>query len=437
MFISLGEFNLKSLFFILVPLFLTFREYLETFLEKENKNIFFNTFLRFSSRSLNGIFWIIFKRSMSFQKERENKIESFNKQVSSPDNNSQDIELKDSKFINQFEIERRKTNKLEINKKNIEKITKKTLLFMLFFIAFLDFSSVYISLMISELKIQENISLGLLTLFSCSRILILGLLSFILILHQKSYSHHYFSAISIGIVGILMLMLSFFFEKAENSDFGIKFILMIIPEISFSFMYTYGTLYIIKTDGNLYKVLCVNGLVGLILSIIIQIILSFFNCSLHNSFIDKYYICDEKNKLRTILFNFKSFDNFNGFISISIIILNLFENIFIFLLIYSFSLNHYATAFPVSSIILHFLKNTYSNNSLRIPYIIGSIIIIIMTLVYNEIIILRFFGLDKNTKIEIQKRSQIDFNMHSSSEDNKLISEGSETNDDDSHLYCK
>jgi len=71
---------------------------------------------------------------------------------------SQDIEFKDSKFINQFEIERRKTNKLEINKKNIEKITKKTLLFMLFFIAFLDFSSVYISLMISELKIQENIS---------------------------------------------------------------------------------------------------------------------------------------------------------------------------------------------------------------------------------------------------------------------------------------
>ena len=41
MFISLGEFNLKSLLFILVPLFLTFREYLETLIKKENKNLFF------------------------------------------------------------------------------------------------------------------------------------------------------------------------------------------------------------------------------------------------------------------------------------------------------------------------------------------------------------------------------------------------------------
>ena len=42
----------------------------------------------------------------------------------------------------------------------------------------------------------------------------------------------------------------------------------------------------------------------------------------------------------------------------------------------------------------------------------------------------------KNTKIEIQKRSQIDFKMNSADEDNKLImSEDSEINDyDDSHL---
>lgn len=33
---------------------------------------------------------------------------------------------------------------------------------------------------------------------------------------------------------------------------------------------------------------------------------------------------------------------------------------------------------------------------------------IFMTLVYNEIIILRFFGLEKNTKIEIKKRAKFD-----------------------------
>ena len=44
------------------------------------------------------------------------------------------------------------------------------------------------------------------------------------------------------------------------------------------------------------------------------------------------------------------------------------------------------------------MKKIYSNNSLRIPYIIGSIIIIIMTLVYNEIIVINICGLQDYTQ---------------------------------------
>jgi hypothetical protein len=69
---------------------------------------------------------------MSFQKKRENKAESLNNRISLPYNNSQGKELKDSKFINQFEIERRKNNKLEINKKNIEK--QKRLFYLCYFL---------------------------------------------------------------------------------------------------------------------------------------------------------------------------------------------------------------------------------------------------------------------------------------------------------------
>ena len=45
----------------------------------------------------------------------------------------------------------------------------------------------------------------------------------------------------------------------------------------------------------------------------------------------------------------------------------------------------------------------------KILYYIGGVIIIFMIFVYNEILILKFFGLDKNTKVEIMKRADIDF----------------------------
>ena len=128
--------------------------------------------------------------------------------------------------------------------------------------------------------------------------------------------------------------------------------------------------------------------------------------------------------------NFKSFKNFNGIISFIIIIMNLFENVFIFLLIYYFSLNHFGASFPMSSILLQFIKKSYSGNELKYPYIAGSLIIIFMCFVYNEFIILKFCGLNKNTKIQIEKRALIDFNIISPKENNKENDE----NDDDEIL---
>ena len=74
MFITLGEFNIQSLLFILVPLSIAIRAYLETLIDNKNKNLFFNVFLRFFSRSLNGIFWILFEKSMSFQNKQKMKL---------------------------------------------------------------------------------------------------------------------------------------------------------------------------------------------------------------------------------------------------------------------------------------------------------------------------------------------------------------------------
>ena len=108
--------------------------------------------------------------------------------------------------------------------------------------------------------------------------------------------------------------------------------------------------------------------------------------------------------------------------------MNLFENVFIFLLIYYFSLNHFGASFPMSSILLQFIKKSYSGKELKYPYIAGSLIIIFMCFVYNEFIILKFCGLNKNTKIQIEKRALIEFNIISPKEND-------ENDDEDEILY--
>ena len=118
--------------------------------------------------------------------------------------------------------------------------------------------------------------------------------------------------------------------------------------------------------------------------------MSFCKCDKIEGFIRDFYFCEENHKFRTILYNLKNFRNFNGFISIGIIFLNCFENVFIFLLIYIFSLNHFGASYPISSILLQFILKNNTNNTLKIPYIIGTIIIIFMSLVNSEIIILKF-----------------------------------------------
>ena len=44
MFISIGEFKFKSLLFFLAPLFIAIRGYLETKIERKNKNFFLMDF---------------------------------------------------------------------------------------------------------------------------------------------------------------------------------------------------------------------------------------------------------------------------------------------------------------------------------------------------------------------------------------------------------
>ena len=411
MIISFGELNKKLLLYIFVPLLIASRWLFENWFKIEKKNLFFNGFLRMLARVLNIIPWIFLEKSISFEKVKDNK-EKKDKKDKKDKKESEKYSLnsesisEDSKshkraqpLTVQFEMEKEeKEQKMEEKNK-----IKRSEIIIIFLIGLLDFISISCHFIISELDIIQHLSGALVVLAPFIRIISLAILSYCLIKTSKAYKHHYCSGITIGIIIFLFLFSSFFVENENAYSFFVKLFIKAIPDIGFSFMYTIASIYLRKTNGNIYRLLFFNGIIGIVLSIIIQAIFAFFNCHKNNYDFINLEVCDDKEKYITIIYNFKSFNNFGGFISIFIILTNFFENIAIFLLIYFFSLNHFAAIFIIPTYFSFIIEDRIIG--LKILYFIGGIIIIFMTLVYNEIIILRFWGLETNTRIEIIKRA--------------------------------
>ena len=328
--------------------------------------------------------------------------------------NRRDSTLSSHSSDSLFSIEMQKQIDKKLEKK---KKSKNRTMVLLSITGILFFVSVSLHFILSELNFRKSVSGGLIVFSTFIRTIILVLLSNIFIKSEKMYRHHRFSGLIICLITILFLVFSQLYEKEKSEYFFNKLVVMVIPDIGFAFMYIIGLRYLIGSSGNVYKLLFYNGFIGMILSIFVQIIISFFNCPKDFDYIN-YQICDENGNFRTILFNLKSFQNF-GLISIFIIIVYFFENICIFLLIYNFSINHFAAIFSIPTYFQFIIEGNALG--LKLIYIIGSIIIIFMTLVYNEIIILKFLGFETNTKIEIVKRAKSDTEVNQLIQSDKLF----------------
>ena len=125
------------------------------------------------------------------------------------------------------------------------------------------------------------------------------------------------------------------------------------------------------------------------------------------------------------------FGNFLDGISFLLILMNFYEIWAKWLLIFNFSVNHYGAICAIPLIFIFTFKNgTGIGNS--IVYIIGNAIIIFMAFVYNEIIILRFCGLDKNTAIEISRRSIRDSSCDFGKDEDEIYVKSNEN-----YIICK
>ena len=412
MFISLGRLTKKSLFFLALPIIAFIRRLLSDSIHLgEANNMFYIGFIKFLGRSLNGILWIILKRrTLSLRKKEQNikKLESTNHNKKDFIQNNPDklCENESDKYTAYTQC------KLDHNK--IIKKSKRKKLFLLIFVCILDFFASTCRTIITKIKLYKERTVSLISLTVVIRLFSIAILSHFIIENINLYNHRYLSIIILLLVEIIIHIISYFTEV--NKNYLQKLGLMSSPELLFSIMYVFGEKYLSKTKGNIFKLIFIDGIIGMFLSILFQIIAYFFipciscnNCENHGIFIDDTFDCDKK-RLKTMIKVFINFDFEIFGYSILLAVATFLETWFIWLIILSFSVNHFGAIHTIS-LYIHFLLPIINNKeefSIQnyIMLLLGGVIISFMSLVYNEIIILNFCGLDKNTDIEIDKRGK-------------------------------
>ena len=148
MFISFGHLTTKSLLILAVPILIFFRRFLSDSinLEKAN-NMFYIGFIRFLGRSLNGILWIILKKTTASDK-RENQ----DNKVTIDQNIPSHIDISDNKkskkyiVYHQYEL----NYNIKTKKNNFKKI------FLLTLMCFLDFFNITYKTIIKKISFNKK-----------------------------------------------------------------------------------------------------------------------------------------------------------------------------------------------------------------------------------------------------------------------------------------
>ena len=278
MFISFGLLNKKGLLFLVVPVAIILRIIIGYF--STTNYVFYHGFLRFLGRSFNGFIWLAIKKSIVSKNEQDNKDTKLvdpEQNVLPQDNtkilNDDEINGKSSIYI-EYETASYKKRKMK-KKRNLRNLS------LLIFVCVLDSVSNIADIIITKIKSYRDCSCGLISLILAVRLFAIALFSYLIIKNTKIYRHHYLSIIILIIVVIAINIFSSFTEKTNNVDYFEKFELMILPELLFSIMYVCGAKYLSISEGNLYKLLFVDGVIGIIIFILLQILVYFFiSCDL-------------------------------------------------------------------------------------------------------------------------------------------------------------
>ena len=246
-------------------------------------------------------------------------------------------------------------------------------------------------------------------------ILFIYLLSY-LIFQTKIYKHQKISIIIIIFAGLVLDIIANNYHISSETIFPI--IIKFLCEIFLSLSIIINKYTMEKKFCPAYELCFYQGLITLIFFSIFSIFTTIFN------FYDNYkkYFNDinKKNKNKEI------------FMTILIMILQFFLNLCIFATIEKTTSFHVMIIIIIGELVPYIKKltNNRSNKLINVLIILDLCFILFMTLIFNEIIIINCFGMQKNTKKYISYRAEKEeaSEIISNAENDAKIDEDNESN---------
>ena len=399
MWIEFGDINYK----LIIPFIYPFLYQIRKLIHQNDKKPFYEFFTNYCGYFFSGlIYLIIVCRMRKIQKQNDltnpngevldNNIEL---ETCSSDDNTSKSSVKSNKTIrvknnctikNQIIIEKEKINKRQ---------TRKKYLFIL------GLTIIYLIPMFLDSYCSSNQNINFKTSSSVS--VFFCIISYVLlsrlILGHKIYRHQIFSLTIIIVCNIISIILILTGEKNKvNSNMAINFVIMAVILSLYALYNVLEKIFFFFNSfmTSPYYLMFIIGLITLVLIIIYETItcLAFGdNKDFNGAFYQiKYNI---KNiKLYPLLF---IGDVISAFLWVG----------GIHLTVYFFSPCHFIISESISQILSTIINNSLEgyNIAAAIVIYILFVIIIFASLIYNEIIILKFWKLNKNTKKHITKRS--------------------------------
>lgn len=391
MFIQFGKLNFYLLIIVLFPLSKHFIKLLMKGRNNNHSNIVFENFITYFSLIFVGILYLITKILTKTEKTENDKyLEQKEIKIK-----TKAKENKDNKNINVFqELELK-----ELKKKNIEK--RNQYLFIIL-ISYIHFSGMLINNLLKrevslfKREIPTQLLLNIIVLLT---FLLLMLFSKIF-LGFTFFKHQYFSLVIILLCLIIFIVQSYIAEQKPLyetiKESLIDFLFIFFYEIFYCLADALGKKYLNKYLDGVYLFLFKFGMVTSIPFLIYDSIAFLCNTD------EKYH-----GVIRAIFRDGMPF--LDILLKIGFIFLN---NLGIWLTIYYFSPCH-VIIYMIIDNFFGIIFSTFTNSSAEknwqiISYYIIYPILIFFVLVFNEIIIFNFWNLNYNTKLYIEKRTELE-----------------------------
>lgn len=208
------------------------------------------------------------------------------------------------------------------------------------------------------------------------------------ILKSKLYKHQYLCLMIIIILGIIINLNLYFYQKESKTNI-IEVVIKYFSEIIFSLGLVLNKFTIEKKFASPYEICFIQGIINLILYIICLLIFKDLD-----DFFSYWY----------------ELDNIEIYLFLILTVIQFIFNLFILMTLKIFTVCHILIIIVIAEL-EPFCKDLIYQNFNSIIIIIEFICILFILLIFNEIIEINCCGLQTNTKKNIIKRAEIELEM--------------------------